>query len=33
MSASMKKITYQDLSRFRVPEGFRGRGLVIVQLW
>lgn len=24
---------YQDLSQFRVPEGFRGRSAVIVQLW
>lgn len=23
----------QDLSRFTVPPGFRGRGLVVVQLW
>ena len=25
--------TYQDLSRFRTPAGFRGRSGVIVQLW
>jgi len=25
--------SYQDLSRFRVPAGFRGRGPVTVQLW
>jgi putative colanic acid biosynthesis acetyltransferase WcaF len=25
--------SYQDLSRFRMPPGFRGRGLVVVQLW
>jgi len=24
---------YQDLSRFRVPKGFRGRSAVTVQLW
>lgn len=24
---------YQDLSRFRMPPGFRGRGLIVVQLW
>lgn len=24
---------YQDLSRFRLPEGFRGRSSVAVQLW
>ncbi len=24
---------FQDLSRFRVPVGFRGRGVVTVQLW
>ncbi|RQR24896.1 colanic acid biosynthesis acetyltransferase WcaF [Burkholderia sp. Bp9143] len=27
------RLTYQDLSRFAVPSGFRGRGIVIVQLW
>ncbi|PJE36165.1 colanic acid biosynthesis acetyltransferase WcaF [Pseudooceanicola lipolyticus] len=25
--------TYQDLSAFRVPKGFRGRSLLAVQLW
>lgn len=24
---------YQDLSRFRMPEGFRGRSAAIVQIW
>jgi putative colanic acid biosynthesis acetyltransferase WcaF len=24
---------YQDLSRFRMPAGFRGRSAVLVQLW
>ena len=24
---------YQNLSRFRMPAGFRGRGTVVVQLW
>lgn len=24
---------YQDLARFRMPAGFRGRGAVLVQLW
>src|SRR5690242_2104389 len=23
----------QDLSRFRMPPGFRGRGAIIVQIW
>lgn len=25
--------TYQDLRRFRLPKGFRGRSAIIVQLW
>jgi putative colanic acid biosynthesis acetyltransferase WcaF len=29
----MNRNSYQDLSRFRNPEGFRGRSPVIVQLW
>jgi len=24
---------YQDLSRFRIPEGFRGRSSALVQIW
>ncbi|OIQ89955.1 putative acetyltransferase [mine drainage metagenome] len=31
MNAERK--VYQDLSRFRVPSGFRGRSAVVVQLW
>ncbi|CAG9203394.1 MULTISPECIES: putative colanic acid biosynthesis acetyltransferase [Burkholderia] len=27
------RLAYQDLSRFAVPHGFRGRSIVIVQLW
>jgi putative colanic acid biosynthesis acetyltransferase WcaF len=28
-----ERATYQDLRRFRVPPGFRGRGAIGVQLW
>lgn len=27
------RTTVQDLSRFRVPEGYRGRSLIVIQLW
>jgi putative colanic acid biosynthesis acetyltransferase WcaF len=30
---SRQTAAYQDLSRFRLPAGFRGRGLITVQLW
>lgn len=26
-------MTYQKLNKFSVPEGFRGRGVMVVQLW
>lgn len=29
----MKAPSYQDLSKFVVPEGFRGKSVFIVQLW
>jgi putative colanic acid biosynthesis acetyltransferase WcaF len=32
-STSREPAVYQDLSRFRVPAGFRGRGPIAVQLW
>lgn len=28
-----ERARYQDLSRFRLPENFRGRSAVVVQLW
>ncbi|MGZ9812023.1 WcaF family extracellular polysaccharide biosynthesis acetyltransferase [Pseudoroseicyclus sp. H15] len=30
---SVPDCQYQDLSKFRVPKGFRGRSVVTVQLW
>jgi putative colanic acid biosynthesis acetyltransferase WcaF len=29
----MSTVQYQDLSRFRVPRDFRGRGVIRTQLW
>jgi putative colanic acid biosynthesis acetyltransferase WcaF len=33
MNESKGRITYQDLSKFKVPPGFRGRSAIWVQLW
>ena len=32
-NGTSQPLTYQDLSRFRTPEGFRGRSALVVQLW
>lgn len=29
----MNRIDYQDLSKFKVPDNFRGKGLIYTQLW
>src|ERR1039458_6519969 len=31
--APMASTSYQDLSMFRLPQNFRGRSVVIVQIW